>query len=1019
MFLTNLSLKRPVLATVTILALIALGLFSYLQLAINDWPEVDFPFVAVTIVQPGASPEQMEANVAVKVEEAIGQIAGVKHIYAETRENVAMVWAEFTVETDSQMAAQDVRDKLASIRNQLPQNINEPVISRFDPTQAPIMTLAVTGEGPLTERSQLVENIIKPRLETVSGVGMVEVSGDEQREIHIDMDINKLSAYAISPAEVAAALQQENMDMPAGDLDGQDGVVSVRTAGEIQSLKDFSDLPVAQRGGIAIKLGDIATIRDSIKTPQSRAFYQGQPVIGLNIIKQSGVNTAQLADDIRAAINELNQDLPAGVEVNIVRDNSVRVRAAVNSVVITLFEGSILAVLTVFLFLRNWRSTLIGALAIPTSIITTFLMIWFMDFSLNTMSLMALSLSVGLLIDDAIVVIENIVRHMHLGKTPWEAAREATAEIGLAVMATTFTVVAVFLPVGMMTGMVGQFFKQFGLTVIFSVLVSLLVSFTLVPLLGSRYLKEGEEQYRGVVGMILARFNQGFEWFKSQYLILLDTALANRLKTLAIAGVLFAGSLLVIPFMGSSFVPNSDFGEFSVWLDMDAGLTLDSAVGLASAAEQIIRQHPEVLSTYVSTSAENARIFVQLTGKSQRDASLEEIAAQMRQQLRTQPGFSAGMLFNTAIAETYAWEYRIQGDDMELMAQYAEKAQAILESIPGVVDVTSSYREGNPETKLEVDQERAGDLGISTSYIGDTLYTLLTGKVVSRFKEGGEDIDVRLQLDEEQRRSLSDLSRVYLPTPNGNIALSQVTEQVFSTAPRSINRFDRSREIALAGNLQGISMGDFNKAFAQGLEQELKLPPGYRIYAGGDAERMAETFDSLGLALVMGILFIFFILAAQFESYIDPFSIMFSLPLAIVGAILGLFLMGSDLSLVSMIGIILLMGLVTKNAILLIDFTKQARSRGVERNQALREAAVTRLRPIMMTTTAMILGMVPVAMSLGAGAEWRAPMAHAAIGGLITSTLLTLVVVPVIYTLFDDLTNRRKKQPASQDIEVG
>ena len=420
MFLTNLSLKRPVLATVTILALIALGLFSYLQLAINDWPEVDFPFVAVTIVQPGASPEQMEANVAVKVEEAIGQIAGVKHIYAETRENVAMVWAEFTVETDSQMAAQDVRDKLASIRNQLPQNINEPVISRFDPTQAPIMTLAVTGEGPLTERSQLVENIIKPRLETVSGVGMVEVSGDEQREIHIDMDINKLSAYAISPAEVAAALQQENMDMPAGDLDGQDGVVSVRTAGEIQSLKDFSDLPVAQRGGIAIKLGDIATIRDSIKTPQSRAFYQGQPVIGLNIIKQSGVNTAQLADDIRAAINELNQDLPAGVEVNIVRDNSVRVRAAVNSVVITLFEGSILAVLTVFLFLRNWRSTFIGALAIPTSIITTFLMIWFMDFSLNTMSLMALSLSVGLLIDDAIVVIENIVRHMHLGKTPWK-----------------------------------------------------------------------------------------------------------------------------------------------------------------------------------------------------------------------------------------------------------------------------------------------------------------------------------------------------------------------------------------------------------------------------------------------------------------------------------------------------------------------------------------------------------------------------------------------------------------------
>ena len=1017
MFLTNLSLKRPVLATVSILALVALGLFSYLQLAINDWPEVDFPFVAVTIVQPGASPEQMEANVAVKVEEAIGQIAGVKHIYAETRENVAMVWAEFTVETNSQIAAQDVRDKLASIRNQLPQDINEPVISRYDPTQAPIMTLAVTGDGSLLERSQLVENIIKPRLETTSGVGMVEVSGDEQREIHIDMDIDKLSAYAISPAEVAAALQQENMDVPAGNLNSEDRTVSVRTAGEISSLKEFSDLPVAHRGGILIKLTDIATVKDSVKTPESRAFYQGQPVIGLNIVKQSGINTVQLADDIRAAINRLNQDLPAGVEINVVRDNSVRVRAAVNSVLITLFEGSILAVLTVFLFLRNWRSTLIGALAIPTSIITTFLMIWFMGFSLNTMSLMALSLSVGLLIDDAIVVIENIVRHMHLGKTPLEAAREATAEIGLAVMATTFTVIAVFLPVGMMTGMVGQFFKQFGLTVIFSVFVSLLVSFTLVPLLGSRYLKEGEDQYRGVIGKILTAFDQGFEWFKSQYLLLLDAALAHRLKTLAVAGVLFVGSLFVIPFMGSSFVPNSDFGEFSVLLDLDAGITLDSAAQVAAAADQIISRHPQVLSTYVSTSAENARIFVQLTDKSQRKASMEDIAAEMRQQLQTQPGFSASMLFNTAIAETYAWEYRIQGDDIELMAEYAAKAQGILESIPGVVDVSNSYREGSPETRLEVDRQRAADLGISTGYIGDTLYTLFTGRVVSQYKEGGEEIDVRLQLNESQRRSLSDLSRVYLPTSNGNIALSQVTEQVFSTSPRSIDRFDRSREIALIGNLRGISLGDFNKQFAQRMEEELKLPDGYRVYAGGDAESMADTFDSLGLALVIGILFIFFILAAQFESYIDPFSIMFSLPLAIVGAILGLFLMGSDLSLVSMIGVILLMGLVTKNAILLIDFTKQARARGVERNQALREAAATRLRPILMTTTAMILGMVPVAMSLGAGAEWRAPMAHATIGGLITSTLLTLVVVPVIYTLFDDLTHWRKK-PVPEDIEA-
>lgn len=1010
MFLTNLSLKRPVLATVIIIAMVALGLFSYFQLDINDWPELEFPFVTVTIIQPGASPEQMEANVAIKVEEAIAQISGVKHIYAETHESVAMVWAEFALESSGQTAAQDVRDKLASIRNELPQDIDEPVIARYDPTQAPIMSLAVTGDDSLLERSKLVEKVIKPRLETVSGVGMVEVAGDEQREIHIDLDLDQLAAYAVSPAEVAGALQRGNVSVPAGNLNDQGRSLSVRTAGEMDNLEEFGDLPVVQRGGQWIRVRDLGQVRDGIKSPESRAFYQGQAVIGLNIIKQSGNNTVRIADDLQAAITALNRELPDGVRIEMVRDNSVRVRASVNNVVMTLFEGSLLAVLTVFLFLRNWRSTLIGALAIPASIITTFVMIWFMDFSLNTMSLIALSLSVGLLIDDAIVVIENIVRHMQLGKSPLEAARDATAEIGLAVMATTFTVIAVFLPVGMMTGMVGQFFKQFGLTVIFSLLISLFVSFTLVPLLGSRYLKAGDDEYRGGVGKILSSFNHGFEWFKSQYGLLLDAALRHRWQTLVIATVLFAGSLSVIPFMGSSFVPNSDFGEFSVILDLDSGVTLDAAAQSAQLADQIIHRHPEVVSTYVTTSAESSRIFVQLTDKSQRPNGVEDIAAELRRELMSQPGFKASMLFYNAISEQYAWDYRIQGDDVRLMAGYAEKAQRILESIPGVVDISNSYREGTPETRLEVDKQRAADLGISAGYIGDTLYTLLSGKIVTQYQEDEERIDVRLQLDETQRRSLSDLGRVYLPTDNGNVALGQVTREVFATSPRVIERSDRSREIVLNGNLRGTSLGAFNKEFAGRLDKELQLPAGYRFYAGGDAERMGDTFDSLSMAMIMGILFIFLILAAQFESYIDPFSIMFSLPLAIVGAILGLFLLGSDLSLVSMIGIILLMGLVTKNAILLIDFTKQARARGVERNQALREAAATRLRPILMTSTAMILGMVPVAMSLGAGSEWRAPMAHATIGGLITSTLLTLVVVPVIYTILDDITERRQNK---------
>jgi len=606
---------------------------------------------------------------------------------------------------------------------------------------------------------------------------------------------------------------------------------------------------------------------------------------------------------------------------------------------------------------------------------------------------------------------------MHAGKSPLQAAREATAEIGLAVMATTFTVVAVFMPVALMTGLAGQFLKQFGLTVVFSLLISLLVAFTLVPLLSSRYLDINEE-HRGIIAWILNNFERGFEWFKGLYARLLDVSLLHRWRTLGIAALLFVLSLAIVPYMGTSFVPDSDFGELSVVLDLDAGLTLDAAAQAATQADEIIKQHPEVIKTYVTASPNEAQIFVQLSDKSQRKDSIEDIAAQLRGELRNQPGYKASMLLYNIIAEQYAWEYCIQGEDLNVLADYAEKVQRLLEESPGAVDISNSYKPGTPEMQLLINGERASDLGISAGYVGDTIYTLLTGKIASQYKDKDERIDVRLQLAENQRQDLRDLGRISLPTTAGNVALSEVTTPVFSTSPGVIERSDRSREITLSGNLRGVSLGTFNKEFEERLAQELDLPAGYRIYAGGDAEEMEDTFDSLGMSLVLGILFIFLILAAQFESYIDPFAIMFSLPLAVVGAILGLFLMGSDLSLVSMIGIIMLMGLVTKNAILLIDFIKQARARGIERNEAVRQAAATRLRPIMMTSLAMILGMMPVAMSLGAGTEWRAPMAHAMIGGLITSTLLTLVVVPVIYTLLDDLIQWRRGRRAEKQVEA-
>lgn len=1012
MFLTNLSLKRPVFATVTILALVAIGIISLIGLNINDYPEVEFPYVAVTVVQPGASPEQIETKVVHKLEEAIGQISGVKHIYANSREGVALVFAEFTLETSPEVAAQDVRDKISTIRGSLPQDIEEPVISRFDPMAYPIVSLAVTGDISIREMTVMVEDLIKRRLEVIKGVGAIDVYGDEKREIKINLDKDKLAAYGLSTAEVVSSLRSENMEVPGGKVATKDREITLRTVGEINRVEEFANLPVARREGVQLYVKDIATIADGMKELDSVSHYQGKQAIGLDIMKQSGANTVEVADKLKKVVEEVRGELPPGVKLEIVRDNSVYIRDAVKDVRNTLFEGSILAVLTVFIFLRDWRSTLISALAIPTSIIATFFAMKVLGFTLNFMSLMALSLAVGLLIDDAIVVIENIVRHLRMGKPALEAARDGTTELGLAVTSTTLTVVAVFLPVGMMKGITGQFFKQFGITVVFSVLVSLFVAFTLVPMLASKYLRAEEQVPKGVFGRFTNWFNQCFDRITVNYADFLKVVLRNRKKTMGLAVLLFVGSLALIPLLGSTFMPTGDVGELYLAADMDAGLSVGAAGLLTGKIEEKLRQYPEVTRVYSTTKADQANIFVKLVGKHDRDQTLDEMATVMRQDLNTVPGVKVTVNQQGATGEGAMVQFRLQGEDLDQLQVYAEQAQRLMENIPGSVDVSSSYKPGKPEGQIQINQAAAADLGVSTALVGDTLRTLFNGVVVSQFEDGEDRFDVRVQLAEKDRQNLADLQNIYLPGSSAAedqqvmVPLSQVTDTVFSTSPSQISRFDRSKEISLTCNLEGVSLGEFNKAFKEQVDQKLQLPPGYRFYEGGDAEMMGETFIAMVLALITAVLFIFFILAAQFESYIDPFSIMLSLPMAIVGAILSLLILGSDLSIMSMIGIIMLMGLVTKNAILLIDFTKQQRAKGIERNEALAKAALTRLRPIVMTSTAMILGMLPLALALGPGAEGRAPMAHAIIGGLITSTLLTLVVVPVIYTLLDDLKHK-------------
>ena len=1013
MILTEISLKRPVFATVTILALVVLGLFSYVSLNVDEYPNVEIPVVAVTVNYPGASPEQVEAKITQKVEEAVSVIPGIDHVTSTIKEGVSTTVIQFTIETSAATAAQDVRDKMGRMQGTLPDDAALPIVSRFDPADTAVASIAVTGNLSPRELTIIANDIVVKRLEGINGVAAVNVQGGVDREIKINMDSDKIAAYNLTVAEVLSSIRSENMDTPGGKVTDGKRETSLRSIGNISSPNELLALPIAQRNGVELYVKNVATVEDTTKDIASITKLNDRAAIGLDIMKQSGSNTVQVVENAKKELQNIKKDLPPGVELIIVRDNSQKINESIHDVLFNLVLGGFLAVAIVFLFLGNWRSTMIAAIAIPTSIITSFLAMKILNYTLNTMSLLALSLAVGLLIDDAIVVIENIVRHLEMGKDKDKAAAEGTAEIGLAVTATTLTLVAVFLPVGMMTGIVGQFFKQFGVTVAVSVLVSLFVAFTLTPMLSAKYLTASHTESKGRLAKEWERWNEKFEYWTGRYGEFLKQALEHRKKVMVLSAALFVGSLLLLPLLGSTFVPDSDAGEITVSATVDAGKSPQAVGEIADNISQIIRTIPEVTLTYSSADINNINILTKLTQKSERKVSDNQVVTTLREKLGGIAGIQVSVSKKSGMSGGKPISLVIQGTSLEKLAEIAEQVEQIVASTPGAIDVSSSYEAGKPDAQIVVNRDKASDLGVSTSNIASTLQTMFNGTIVTQYRDENDSYDVRLILAPGDRKSLADVKNIYAASSNRDkngqivmVPLSQVTKMVYATSPTQIKRYDRQGQITISANLIGVSLGDFNTALNKKLA-EVKLPEGYKFVSTGQSQQMADAFKGILIALAMAVMFIFFVLAAQFESYIDPFAIMLALPLAIIGAILGLLLTHSMLSMMSLIGIIMLMGLVTKNAILLIDFAKQRIEQGAERNQALVEAAVVRMRPIIMTTTAMIFGMLPLALGIGPGAEARAPMAHAIIGGLITSTILTLVVVPVVYTLFDDLRKRK------------
>jgi HAE1 family hydrophobic/amphiphilic exporter-1 len=1048
MFLSDVSIKRPVFATMLMVALVVLGAVSYQRLAIDEYPDVTYPIVLAQTTYPGASPEVVEREVSRPIEEALNTVQGIREVTSSSFEGGSIVRVQLELSTDAMVAQQDVQAKIARLRRQLPENVEDPVIIRFDPNDRPILSIAMqSADRPLRELTDLADEVVATRLEAIPGVGGVNVVGGAARQINVQLDPARMRAYAVSPPQVVQALQRENQEVPAGRVRSGPLERLVRVTGRVRDPRSFADITVADRqgsGGAAaapVRLGDVATVVDGTAEQRSATFIgRGEAAdvraVSLEVLKISGSNTVEVADRVRATMTELQETLPADVRLTLVRDDSERIRDSLESVQHELVLGAILCIIIIYFFLNSWRSTVITGLALPISVISAFFAMWVCGFTVNTMTLLALSLAIGLLIDDAIVVRENIVRHLEMGKDHFRAAKEGTDEIGLAVFATTLAVVAVFIPVAFMGGQIGKIFFQFGVTVAFAVMVSLFVSFTLDPMLSSIWVDPEVEHHhrdagghlgaapaprkRNAIQRVAQRFNDWFERVADRYPGWLAWALDHRRSVVAVAATTVVIAFLIIPRLGFTWLPDFDGGEFNVNIRTIPGSSLEYTVDRGTAVARVLRRMPEVEFTYMSLGGgfrgtpNTGSVYVRLTPKAERERSQQEIQTALRAELRNVPGVRAAVLPTPSIFGGFRQpiQVNVQGPEPSRLKLVAAQVLEAIKDVPGAAEPQSSEEGDIPQLDVRVDRDRAWAAGLGIGSIASTIQPLFTGLRATTWEDSqGYAHDVVVIYPDSLRANAADVAGIVVPSTRSDprsgqqamVPLAEVADVRASVGPQQIERSSLERQVSIsAGVLPGYAMGDVATRVRTVIDS-LGLPPGYRAVFRGDVQNLNETKGFVLEALLLAVVFIYLILASLFGSFVQPLAIMLALPLSFIGVALALLLSGGNLNVYTMIGIIMLMGLVTKNGILLVDFANQQREAGSPRRDALLMAARTRLRPIIMTTVAMIFGMVPLALALGAGAEQRAPMGRAVIGGLITSTVLTLFVVPVVYTLLDDV----------------
>ena len=1053
MWFTKVSLRNPVFATMVMLAFVVLGLFSYQRLKVDQFPNIDFPVVVVTAEYPGASPEIVESEVTKKLEEGVNSIAGINSLTSRSYEGTSVVIIEFQLHIDGRKAAEDVREKVASVRPLLRTEVKEPRVLRFDPSSRAVWSVAVMpdpskGKPPTAvELTNWADQVLKKRLENVRGVGSISLVGGTRREINTYLNPQALEAYGITADQVPNAVRNENQELPLGTIRSPQQERVVQIDARMQRPEDFSRIIVTRKNGTAVTLGQLANVNDGAQEIDSLALRNGERTLLLSVQKSQDENTIEVVDGLVRAIAAIQPELPPGVRLEPILDASRPIRVAVDNVRRTLIEGAVLTVLIVFLFLNSWRSTVITGLTLPIALIGTFFFMDIFGFTINMITLMALSLCVGLLIDDAIVVRENIVRHIQMGKAPYRAALEGTQEIGMAVLATTLSIVAVFLPIGFMGGIIGKFFHEFGLTIVAAVLISMFVSFTLDPMMSSIWHdpaidSHGKNRapvsfYDKTIGRVTGWFDRATESLAEGYQKILRWSLVHKIATVLLAITIFVASIFMVPLLGTEFVPKADFSETSINFYTPMGSSLELTETKARQVDTILRELPEVRYTLTTINTGNAagknyaNVYVRLVDRRDRQRSVDEMSGVLRQRLQQVPGITVthvGLLDSVGGGKQI--EFSLQGPDLQELERLTAQVTEKIRPIPGLVDLDTSMKARKPTIAVDIHREVASDLGLSVAQLGASLRTLIAGQTVGTWRAPDDQTyDVNVRLAPGARNTPQDLERLPFSVAGSDgstrvVKLNQVATVRESTGPNQINRRDMTREVAINANVYNRSAGEVSGDIRKVLDG-ITFPPGYRYQFSGSAKNMAESFSYALSALALAIVFIYMILASQFKSFLQPLALMTALPLTLIGVVLALLMFGSTLSMFSIIGVVMLMGLVTKNAILLVDFANRAREGvvaddgtvlepGIGRTDALLLAARVRLRPILMTTLAMIFGMVPLAFALTEGSEQRAPMGQAVIGGVITSSLLTLVVVPVVYCYMDDLARWFKRRFGSR-----